>query len=326
MSATVAPEKILKELAALWVEEGKQGSAGVLRACSMTLVVMAEESDDASALGETLAALMPEHPARTIVVRLRAGVERALSERVYQQCWMPFGQHRQICCEQIELIASDAALGDLPSVLLPLVVADLPVMLWCRSPRLAAMAEFGEIARLATKVVMDSAAFGDAPAAIGRMAEAQSRGLRVADLAWTRLTRWREMLARVFENRDHLARLSGVAEVKVTCGARHESSAWYLAAWTRNALADAGLAPAVAVAPNSDAIRIELTGAELRVVLRCDGGTLVVTVNDLTNQTHLEPASDYLLMREELAIVRRDTVFERTLSTAARLAVSSKTE
>ena len=50
MSATVAPEKILKELAALWVEEGRsrasEGGAGVLRACSMTLVVIAEEGDD----------------------------------------------------------------------------------------------------------------------------------------------------------------------------------------------------------------------------------------------------------------------------------------
>src|SRR5262249_18592524 len=97
MSATVAPDKILKELAALWVEEGKQGSAGVLRACSMTLIVLAEEGEDTSALGETIAALMPEHPARAILVRLRAGGARELSERVYQQCWMPFGQRRQIC-------------------------------------------------------------------------------------------------------------------------------------------------------------------------------------------------------------------------------------
>ena len=116
MSATVAPEKILKELAALWVEEGKLGEAGVLRACTMTLVVIAEESDDAGALGETLAALMPEHPARAILVRLCGGTERKLSERVYQQCWKPFGQRQQICCEQIELTVSDAALGDLPSV------------------------------------------------------------------------------------------------------------------------------------------------------------------------------------------------------------------
>src|SRR5438046_9676040 len=30
---------------------------------------------------------MPEHPARSILIRVRADGERALSERVYQQCW-----------------------------------------------------------------------------------------------------------------------------------------------------------------------------------------------------------------------------------------------
>ena len=64
MSTTVAPEKILKELAALWVSQGQERegphAAGLLRACSLTLVVLAETSDDAAALGETIAALMPE--------------------------------------------------------------------------------------------------------------------------------------------------------------------------------------------------------------------------------------------------------------------------
>src|SRR6266705_1231786 len=160
MNATVAPEKLLKELAALWVEEGKHGGAGVLRACSMTLIVMADEDEDTSALGETIASLMPEQPARAILIRLSGEGERALSERVYQQCWRPFGQRQQICCEQIELTASDAALADLPSVVLPLAVPDLPVLLWCRSARLTRMAEFCVIAKMATKVVLDSGEAG----------------------------------------------------------------------------------------------------------------------------------------------------------------------
>src|SRR5450759_4843444 len=103
MSATVAPDSILRELAALWTQQGQQGDAGVLRACTMTLLVIAEAADDAAALGETVAALMPEHPARAILIRLRGEGERALSQRVYQQCWKPFGQRQQICCEQIEI-------------------------------------------------------------------------------------------------------------------------------------------------------------------------------------------------------------------------------
>ncbi|HKA02349.1 MAG TPA: glucose-6-phosphate dehydrogenase assembly protein OpcA [Candidatus Solibacter sp.] len=326
MSTTVSPEKILKELAALWVEEGKQGGAGVLRACSMTLIVIAEESEDSVAIGETIASLMPEHPARAILVRLLPGNERALSEHVYQQCWRPFGQRQQICCEQIELSASDAALGDLPSVLLPLVVSDLPVILWCRSPRLIQMAEFEDLARLATRVVVDSAAFADAKQAMARLVQEQSRGLWVADLTWTRLTRWREMLARTFENREYLARLQQIEHVAVSFGPKYETAARYMGAWAHDTLAGVNVKTGLTVSKGAYSLSVELKGEAFRVALACEGGTLLVTVNDLANRSSLGKISDAQLMREELAIMKRDLIFERTLSSAARIAVSSSSE
>ena len=115
MGGSIAPEKILRELSDLWVTLSKEthGDAadGALRACSMTLVALTEESDDIAELGETIAALMPQHPARAIVARLRGAGERMLSERVSAQCWMPFGQHRKVCCERVEITATDAALA-----------------------------------------------------------------------------------------------------------------------------------------------------------------------------------------------------------------------
>ena len=327
MSATVAPDSILRELAALWTQQGQQGDAGVLRACTMTLLVIAEAADDAAALGETVAALMPEHPARAILIRLRGEGERALSQRVYQQCWKPFGQRQQICCEQIEITASDAALADLPSVILPLAVPDLPVILWCRSARLVRRPEFGEIAGMATKVVIDSAAAGDSTDAIVCMADGVRSGGILADLAWTRLTRWRETLARVFENRDTLARLSEVDSVQARFGPGYETAAWYLAAWAANALASVGqvVTPLVTqvISRQDESLRLELSGGTFRVELSRQEDRLVTVVNEQSNCTNLPRPTDYLLMREELGIVRRDAVFERTLASAARLAVSS---
>ena len=327
MSATVAPDSILRELAALWTQQSQQGDEGVLRACTMTLLVIAEAADDAAALGETVAALMPEHPARAILIRLRGEGERALSQRVYQQCWKPFGQRQQICCEQIEITASDAALADLPSVILPLAVPDLPVILWCRSARLVRRPEFGEIAGMATKVVIDSAAAGDSTDAIVCMADGVRSGGILADLAWTRLTRWRETLARVFENRDTLARLSEVDSVQVRFGPGYETAAWYLAAWAANALASVGqvVSPLVTqvIARQDESLRLELSGGTFRVELSRQEDRLVTVVNEQSNCTNLPRPTDYLLMREELGIVRRDAVFERTLASAARLAVSS---
>ena len=323
MSATVAPDRILKELAALWTQEGKQGDAGVLRACSMTLVVMAEASDDAAAVGETVAALMPEHPARAILIRLQGPGERALSERVYQQCWKPFGQRQQICCEQIEITVSDAALADLPSVILPLAIADLPVILWCRSPRITELPEFQQIAALACKVIVDSSAFPNSAAAVARMAAALDRGTLLADLAWTRLTRWRETLARVFENRDYLARLPEITSIRVEHGPDLEISAWYLAAWAANALGSTGHTITPVIGPQHASLRLELAGSSFRVELSRQEDRLVTVINEQSNCTHLPQPSDYLLMREELSRVGRDRVFEQALASAAHLALSS---
>jgi len=326
MGATLAPDHILKELADLWVSLGKEGQseggAGVLRACSMTLVVLAEESEDVANLGETVAALMPEHPARTIVIRLSGAGERTLAERVYAQCWMPFGQRRQICCEQIEITASDAALADLASVVLPLAVPDLPVIVWCRSSRLVDMPEFHAIAAMARKVVLDSAEIPDGRSALRRLAAVARSGVLLGDFSWTRLTRWREMLAQVFENRRNLALLDHVSSVQVNFGGAYEVAAWYLGAWVLNALADAGVHARLSVsgAPGGRFLRVKLEGEGLRVELARSDDRLAITVNDLSNVTNLPQPTDYLLMREELGIVRNDPVFDRTLASAARLA------
>jgi glucose-6-phosphate dehydrogenase assembly protein OpcA len=325
-TATVAPDRILKELAALWTQEGKQGDAGVLRACSMTLIVMAESSDDAAAVTETMAALMPEHPARAILIRLQGAGKRALSERVYQQCWKPFGQRQQICCEQIEITASDEALADLPSVILPLAVADLPVILWCRSPRVTERPEFQQIAALACKVIVDSAAFPDPAAAVHRMADAVQRGIVLGDLAWTRLTRWRETLARVFENRDYLARLPEINSLRVEHGPDHEISAWYLAAWAANSLGPISHAISPVIGPQNASLRMELAGSSFRVELSRQEDRLMTVINDQSNCTHLPPPSDYLLMREELSRVGHDLIFEKALASAAQLAQSDSSE
>ena len=321
----VTPEHILRELDDLWVSLGTESAAGVLRACTMTLVVLAEASDDAAALGETIATLMPEHPARTIVVRLSGTGERALAERVYAQCWMPFGERRQICCEQIEITASDAALADLPSVVLPLAAPDLPVIVWSRSARAFEMPPFGAIARMAAKVVVDSAGFADPKRALRLLAETARSGVPLGDLAWTRLTRWRETLARLFENRNYLAKLAGISSVGVAYDGEFATSAWYMGAWIVDALEDAGVRAKIVVGAGRGPapLSVELAGGGFRVALARREDRLVIAVDNAENCTNLPQPSDYLMMREELGIVRRDAVFERTLASAARLAYAT---
>jgi glucose-6-phosphate dehydrogenase assembly protein OpcA len=330
---TVSPEKILKELADLWVSQGKrsqhEGGDGVLRACTMTLVVASESSDDSGSMGETIAALMPEHPARTILIRLSGAGAPALEERVYAQCWMPFGQRRQICCEQIEITASDAALVDVPPVVLPLVAADLPLILWCRSARIFAMPAFGGLAALARKIVLDSAGFADSADALKQLSEAVGRGCMLGDLGWTRLTRWRQMLAQIFENRENLASVDKVAQVTVEYpGEKPTTSSYYLGAWVMDCLAGIGVKAELSLTAGAWAghgeaprvLRVLLEGPGISVELSRWEDRMVTTVNGLAQCVNLPVVTEYSLLREEQGIVRRDPVFEKTLASALRLA------
>lgn len=335
MAATIQPDRVLRELAELWVSLGKQNgddSSGVLRACAMTLVVLAEAGEDANEVGETLANLMREHPSRSIVVRVSASEEPALEARVFAQCWMPFGQRRQICCEQIEISAAHGSLGDVPAVILPLVVADLPVILWSRPPRLLSSPAWHDLSRIATKTVLDSVPFPDQREALQRLARATASGLLLADLAWTRLTRWRELIAQIFENPVYFSHLPSITAVTIYhADPAPPSVVWYMAAWLQQCLERAGSKPRVraeqAGGPSDSGLsRIEFASdgpAGLSVSVRkVEGSAAEVRVNALVNRTVFREASDYVLLREELSIPGRDATFESALRLAAELATS----
>jgi len=325
--AVAPPEKILKDLADLWVNTGKQevGEAahGVLRACTLTLIVVTEDNDDPAGLGETIAALMPEHPARSIVIRFTGAGERSIGQRVFAQCWMPFGQRRQICCEQVEITCSDASLGDVPSVVLPLEVPDLPVILWCRSPRLLGMAEFPSLAGMARRVVVDSGAMADAPAALRRLAGEAARGMLLGDLAWTRLTRWRQTIEQIFEDPRQTARLQGAAQITVGDGGAVTTRALYMAAWMAAALESVGAAATVHIRTSAQETFAAIDCGEFHVRLERRDGHLTTTLDGLSHCTPLPKPDDYLLLREELGIVGRDPVFTRTLASAAQYAYAT---
>jgi hypothetical protein len=104
-----------------------------------------------------------------------------------------------------------------------------------------------------------------------------------------------------------------------------ETAAWYMGAWVVDALEDAGVSAKIDVGAGrgNAPLSLELAGGGFHVELARREDRLVITVDSAQNCTNLPQPSDYLLMREELGIVRRDAVFERTLASAARLAYAT---
>ncbi len=333
-AGTLQPESILKELAGLWVSlakekdgDGEQTGTGVLRAISMTLIAAVDENEDPSEVGETVAMLMREHPSRAITLRLIAEAGHVLSSRVYAQCWMPFGQRRQICCEQIEITASDAALEDLPSVVLPLTVPDLPVILWCRGARLLNLPHLIELAAVATKVILHGDDAESPRAAMDRIQAIGLSGRLVADLAWTRITRWRELISRVLENLALFSQLSGDVEVIVYHGGpRPRIGTHYLAAWLVNSLEQCGASVKCSIKKDADgsglggvqAVSI-CAGKSVDLFLQAQGGGVEIIANGQVSHSTFPVPTDYSLLQEELSVPARDAVFEAALGRTARM-------
>ena len=100
-----------------------------------------------------------------------------------------------------------------------------------------------------------------------------------------------------------------------------------MATWLADCLADAGLPDVsfgVSPTPEGVSLRVKLVGGGFALELARREDRMVVTVNGVSQCTSLSQPTDYLLMREELGIVRRDPVFERTLTRAASLALPAE--
>jgi glucose-6-phosphate dehydrogenase assembly protein OpcA len=115
--------------------------------------------------------------------------------------------------ETVEMDIGDRHLGRLDSIIDPVIVSDLPTVVWSphsRDDAVAALLPMTDVILIDTD---DPAYFDGSDAALARAAELLGEDVYVVDLAWLRTTPWRERLASAFEEpsrRPALARLKRV--------------------------------------------------------------------------------------------------------------------
>ena len=321
MTTAIQPDKILSELSHQWdqLDHDEAASGGVLRACSMTLVVTAADDADAETVRRCVGVLMHEHPSRAVVLKARepsAGESLEFDARVFAECWKPFGSSQQICSEGVEIAADAESLEQAARFLVPLKAPDLPLVLWCRGSQVFQLRSFDALFPVADKIVFDSAEAPRAAAALSFLRGLRSRGFRVADLHWTRLTGWREVLAHLFDDQA-LPASSITASRIVYGGAAPSTCALYFAAWIATALPDARLSM-VSEAGDSGLRSVTLTGAASELSLTKigsmeTGASIEVKGCGRHYLSPLPPADEESLMREELKILGPDLVYDRVL-------------
>jgi glucose-6-phosphate dehydrogenase assembly protein OpcA len=326
------PEQILKALSKVWTslgqEEKQQGKPTVLRASSMTLIVATDEQDGGFSASQIISELMHEHPSRGIVLAVSEKAAKGLEARVLAQCWKPFGKAQQICCEQIEITASPESWPNIGPTVIGIIPADMPVMLWCRHS--AALKPFSTadqkaglqaVMDMASKVIVDTHA-EDPHDAFEQLAHWRTQGRVVADLEWTRLTRWREPIAHIFDNPSRENKFSNFHAIEVAhTDDKPCASVLYMAAWLSapykakvSVLKTEGSGPGlhrVTLRSGSETIDFERTS--------CGCMTLRST-NGRERKYSFSEATLYSLMNEELSVLGPDPAFESAFTRAQELA------
>jgi glucose-6-phosphate dehydrogenase assembly protein OpcA len=129
--------------------------------------------------------------------------------------------------ETIVVELGDRHLGDLLTIADPLVVTDLPTLLW--SPH-GHHDVVSDLMPLAQAVLMDSVVEPDAREALDRALEMTEQAY-VVDLAWLRSTPWRERVAALFDPPSMRRELDALSTVTVRHHASSTAAAALLLGW-----------------------------------------------------------------------------------------------
>jgi len=186
---------IERQLGRLRAREAQDGMPE-LRTSTMTHLVWCPPEWRAKARA-TLAGLLERHPARTIFLIPDPAGEPGIRARVELKDFELQGLSREVLSEVIELRLGGSATSHPASVVLPLLVSDLPVFCrWRGEPRWGSE-ELAEVVGITDRLVVDSSEWRHIPAAYTRLGELFGR-VAVSDIAFSRTLPWRRRLAELW--------------------------------------------------------------------------------------------------------------------------------
>jgi glucose-6-phosphate dehydrogenase assembly protein OpcA len=192
-----------------------------MRTAVLTLVAFAADRPTLDRVEQTLAALVDHHPSRTIVVLANPTAPAQIDAWVQVSC-RPMGSSGiNACVDEIVIEAQPSALRRVPNVVTPLLLADLPVVVWwpgeppLREPLLADLIE------PATRLVVDTLGFVHVERSLINLSNLRHRPtvrIDLGDLNWDRLLPWRELIAQFWDVPAWRSRLRALDRVEIDLG------------------------------------------------------------------------------------------------------------
>ena len=269
---SVALSDVESELTRLWGPAAEQVGGPDLDRPSVTRVVLANlivarALEGCDRVGAVLDALASHYPCRTIVLRPTANAGRNVFAEVSALCHLPAPGMPQVCSERITLCAGPEARDLLPGAVRPLLEADLPCVLWWADVPTSDDPLLRDLSHDATRVLLDPPAGVDARSLGAALDPARHPFAR--DVAWYGITRWRELIAGLFDPPDARRALGAIASVEVLAHSSNvdctpRPAAW-LAAWLAGQL---GWTPLRRETPEPGRIEASFQGPSGEVAVR----------------------------------------------------------
>ncbi len=186
---------IERQLGRLRAREEDDGTPD-LRTSTMTHIVWCPPKWRAKARA-TLAGLLERHPARTIFLIPTPSSKATIDSRVELKDFELQGLSREVLSEVIEIRLGGSAAKHPGSIVLPLLVSDLPVFCRWRGEPSWGSVPLAEIVGLTDRLVVDSSEWRGVPTAYTRLAQLFD-SVAVSDIAFSRTLPWRRRLAELW--------------------------------------------------------------------------------------------------------------------------------
>ena len=206
-----------------------------MRTSVLTLVVLAPRPELSERALAAINALHQRHPSRAIVVSPGDfDGPSHMDAHIYAECKLNTSSGSEMCTEQILIRTGGELSQHLARVVTPLLIHDLPVVLWWPDDPPFGTRQFTEIVGTADRLLVDSGSFNeDGGKRLAGLATVVANGTSVTDIGWLRLNLWRELLAGMFDHPLLVQELDHIKSVRIdvakpTSTLRVSKAAFYL--------------------------------------------------------------------------------------------------
>jgi glucose-6-phosphate dehydrogenase assembly protein OpcA len=313
--------------------EAAEHAAAEARASTITLVAVARSSAEERRVSQTLARMSVHHPSRTLILLAQEDRSSAKLEATISS-FTDESSGRQIFNEQVLIHAHGQVAEHLASIVSPLLVPDLPVMLWWHGTPKFDSRLFNELADLCDRLIIDSDDGVDPTREFGRLlhvAKRRTAQIAVGDFNWARLLPWRQVAAQFFDPPTVRDQLRLIESVDVWSGAGGtDAQARLIAGWLQSRLAGLGVTVERVLKTEQGAPaglnRMEIHGNRGQTRFRIQGKPNECLVTNMEMEGHPYPERTVRiatrdpadLLAVEMVETGHDRTYEEALAAAAR--------